>query len=124
MMRRPALALAVLALGLTGCTTTTIDYHTMSAAELAAKPEYMPSFNTPPPNGTLIGQMEATVCQRLPGDPPSTARLAELELKRQAATRGARGLVDLRTRETKTPSGECITSALAYATAYDFPIGQ
>lgn len=114
----PVLFGAAALTALAGCSVTTIDYRTMTAAELAASPQYMPIMPRIPGGKQVIGPVEATACQAALTDPVPDHDDAILLLKQAAAAKGATALANVGSRLIATRTATCYTSAYAYGTGY------
>ena len=103
---------------LAACSVTTIDYHSMTAQQLAEKPEYMPTTLSVPAGKVVIGPVEATACQAALTDPVPDHNDAYLLLRREAALKGATAVAGVGSRVIATRTANCYTSVYAYGTAY------
>ncbi len=103
---------------LAGCSVTTIDYRTMTAAQLAASPEYMPIMPSVPAGKKVIGLIEATACQATLLEPVPDHDDAMLLLKQTAAQKGATALAEVGSRLITTRTAHCYRSAYAYGVGY------
>lgn len=114
----PALYSISAVLLLAGCSATTIDYRTMTAAQLAASPQYMPIMPSVPDGKVTIGPLEATACQASLTDPVPDYDDAILLLKEAAAQKGATALGGVGSRLIPTRTATCYSSAYAYGIGY------
>ena len=95
------------------------SYKTMTAADFAVNPQFMPLTPRGMPEGKMsIGKVEATACQAKLTDPVPDYADAYLMLKREAANRGAIGLANAGMRTISTATAHCYTSVYAYGEGY------
>ena len=103
---------------LAGCSVTTIDYKTMTAADMMARPEFMPIMPKVPEGKVSLGRVEVTACQAKLTDPIPDHEDAYLKLKREAAGKGATALANVSSRTVSTVTAYCYTSVIASGDAY------
>lgn len=110
--------LAAAALGLTGCTVTSIDPAKMTPQEMATRPDYVPILPGVPKDAKTIGLVKATLCQKLKEDRSYTTENVYTELKRQAALAGGTGLANVSISVIDKGTRTCFWSGTAQGVAW------
>jgi hypothetical protein len=106
------------ALVLAGCSATSIDFDSMTAADLAAQPQYMMIVPSVPKTASVVGPVDVEICNKKRSDPVPTDDSVLLLLKTEAARKGATALADVSFRVTPEGTDSCFSHARASGTAF------
>jgi hypothetical protein len=105
-------------LALAGCSASSIDFKTMTAAELLAQPDFMTIVPFVPKGASVAGPVTAEICNKKRSDrAPTDADILRL-LKQQAARIGATALAEVSYKVEPAGTDTCFTYASAKGTAF------
>ena len=103
---------------LAGCSVTTVDTKSLTAADLVAKPEYMGIYPKVPNDAKVIGPVSADLCQKKLKDKVPTGDDAVRALKVAAAQKGATALAEVSFGTSAEETNDCHATAHASGVGY------
>lgn len=117
-MRLGAVAAVAVLVSVAGCSATHLDVTAMSAADLAASPEFMSIYPQVPEGVKVIGPVASNLCQAKRTDPPPSNADAIKAIKVQAAGKGATALANVTFGRNTQETPDCFSTAYARGIAY------
>lgn len=106
------------ALVLAGCSATSIDFDSMTAADLVAQPQYMMIVPSVPKTASVVGPVEVEVCNKRRSDAVPTHDSVILLLRQEAARKGATALASVSSKVEAAGTDTCFAAASASGTAF------